>query len=192
MKFRQKERRAIEFLDKVWGHGGHDVHLVLLGFGDAAAFPDCQPLGKCTIWESLTPFVATRHPKTRRDGRPKIDEEGWHIGSPEHDLRRLLTQQGFPAPEKIERLKFIKMGQRKLRPIQFQTLRQKGEGRRSIHSPVGFRIRFSQRLDGPIAVGYGAHYGLGLFRSTNQIDEENHDPALSLQLGSQPVKSEKV
>lgn len=166
MKFRQEEeRRAIESIHKVWGHGGHDVHLVLLGFGDADTFPDCHLLNSGTIWESLTPFVATRHPKTRRDGRPKLDEEGWHIGSPEHDLRRLLMQQGFPAPEKIDPLKkFVKINQRKLRPLQFQTLRPNGNGRRAIQSPIGFRITFSQSVVGPIAVGYGTHYGLGLFR----------------------------
>ena len=165
MKFRQKERQAIESIHKVWGHGVHDVRLVFLGFGDADTFPDCQPLRNGTIWESLTPFVATRHPKTRRDGRPKLDENGWHIGSPEHDLHRLLTQQGFPAPEKIERLeKFVKINQRKLRPPQFQTFRQTGDGLRAIHPPVGFRITFPRRVDGPIGLGYYAHYGLGLFR----------------------------
>ena len=168
MKFRQKERRTIESIRKVWGHGGHDVHLVLLGFGNANTFPDCLPLGIGAIWESLTPFVATRHPKTRRNGRLKLDENGWHIGSPEHDLRRLLLEQGFPAPEKIEPLskglkKFVKINQRKIHPIQFQTFRRNGDGRRSIHSPVGFRITFPQTVSGPIAVGYGAHYGLGLF-----------------------------
>ena len=162
MKFRQKERRAIESIHKVRGHGGHDVHLVLLGFGNADTFPDCHLLNSGTIWESLTPFVATRHPKTRRNGRPKLDEDGWHIGSPEHDLRRLLTQQGFPAPEKIERGN-VEINQRKIRPLQFQTSRQNGVGRRSIHSPVGFRITFSRPVNGPIAVGYGTHYGLGLF-----------------------------
>lgn len=168
MKFGQKERRAIESIRKVWGHGGHDVHLVLLGFGNANTFPDCHLLNNGTIWESLTPFVATRHPKTRREnGRrsPKLDKEGWHIGSPEHDLRRLLTQQGFPVPEKIERLeKFVKINQRKIHFLQFQTFRQNGNGRRAIQSPVGFRITFPQPVSGPIAVGYGAHYGLGLFR----------------------------
>ena len=171
MKFRQEEewraeeeRRAIESIHKVWGHGGHDVHLVLLGFGNADTFPDCLPLGRGAIWESLTPFVATRHPKTRRNGRPKLDEDGWHIGSPKHDLRRLLLEQGFPAPEKIEPLKFVKINQRKLRPLQFQTFRQNGDGCRSIQFPVGFRITFPQTVNGPIAIGYGAHYGLGLFR----------------------------
>ena len=166
MKFRQEERRVIESIRKVWGHGGHDVHLVLLGFGNASAFPDCQPLRNGTIWESLTPFVATRHPKTRRENgrrRPKLDKDGWHIGSPKHDLRRLLTQQGFPAPEKIEPCN-VKINQRKIRPLLFQTFRQTGGGRRSIQSPVGFRITFPQPVGGPIAVGYGAHYGLGLFR----------------------------
>ena len=172
MKFGQKERHVIESIRKVWGHGGHDVHLVLLGFGEANAFPDCHLLNSGTIWESLTPFVATRHPKTRRENgrrRPKLDENGWPIGSPEHDLLRLLLEQGFPAPEKIERLEFIKIGQRKIRPLQFQTFRQNGDGRRSIQSPVGFRITFSQSVSGPIAVGCGAHYGLGLFHPLDKI-----------------------
>ncbi len=166
MKFGEKERAAIESLTKVWGHGGHDVRLVLLGFGDATTFPDCQPLNggnKSSVWESFTPFVATRHPKTYRDGRPKLDENDWWIGSPEHDLCRLLFEQGFPRPAKLERIQNLKIGQRRLRSIQFQTVRKSGNGRRAIHPPFGFRIVFPQPVAGPIAVGYGAHFSLGLF-----------------------------
>ena len=167
MKFGEKERTAIESLTRVWGHGGHDVRLVFLGFGDANTFPDCRPLNggeKSSVWESFTPFVATRHQKTYRDGRPKLDGNGWWIGSPEHDLRRLLTEQEYPTLAKLDRCQTLMIGQRRLRPIQFQTTRKSGDGRRAIHPPIGFRITFPRPVAGPIAIGYGAHFSLGLFQ----------------------------
>ncbi len=156
-------RRAVESLSKVWGHGGHDLQLVLLGFGDERTFTDCRLFGPATVWRSLTPFVPTRHPKTHRDGRPKRDAHGWWIGSPEHDLRRLIAEAGLPLPAKLERLETIVIGPRRLRPLEFQAQRYHGEGRRAHSAPAAFRLTFPQPVLGPLAFGYAAHFGLGLF-----------------------------
>ncbi|MCS7091603.1 MAG: type I-U CRISPR-associated protein Csb2 [Verrucomicrobiota bacterium] len=156
-------RHAIESLTRVWGHGGHDLQLILLGFGDERTFADCRLFGPSPVWRSLTPFVATRHPKTYRDGRPKLDADGWWIGSPEHDLRRLIRASGLPLPIKIERLETIPVGPLRLRPLVFQTLRHHGQGRRAGVSPAAFQITFSTPVAGPLAFGYAAHFGLGLF-----------------------------
>ena len=110
-------RRALESLQRVWGHGGHDLQLVLLGFGDADTFSDCRLLAESKVWRSLTPFVPTRHPKAHRDGRPKLDAEGWPIGSPAHDVRRLLTEAGLPLPKRIDPIEAIPVGSRRLRPL---------------------------------------------------------------------------
>jgi len=157
-------RRAIESLQKVWGHGGHDLQLVLLGLGDENTFVDCRLFGPAAVWRSVTPFVPTRHPKTHRDGRPKLDADGWWIGSPEHDLRRLIAEAGLPLPTRIERLSHIAIHSRRLRPIQFQTRRYHGDGRRAVHAiPVAFELTFPEPITGPLAFGYAAHFGLGLF-----------------------------
>ncbi len=161
--FNAEARRAIESLHKVWGHGGHDLQLVLLGFGDETTFADCALFGPATVWRSLTPFVATRHPKTHRDGRPKLDADGWWIGSPEHDLRRLIAEAGLPLPTKIERRATIPVGPRYLRPVQFQSQRHYGAGRRAHTAAAAFQITFAETVSGPLAFGYSAHFSLGLF-----------------------------
>jgi CRISPR-associated protein Csb2 len=165
MGFDDAPRHALEVLARsgVWGHGGHDLQLVLLGLGDAGTFADCPLFGPAKVWRSLTPFVSTRHPKTHRDGRPKLDADGWWLGSPMQDLRRLLTEAGRPLPTKLEPLDTIPVGSRRLRPLEFQTDRFHGEGRRGSQAGAAFKLTFAEHVTGPLALGYGAHFGLGLF-----------------------------
>ncbi|HVH50282.1 MAG TPA: type I-U CRISPR-associated protein Csb2 [Candidatus Bathyarchaeia archaeon] len=168
MGFDAEARTALKRLHSVWGHGGHDLQLVLLGIGDCGDFADttsgCLHFSASATWRSLTPFVPTRHPKNHRDGRPKIDAEGWHIGSPEHDLRRLIRERGdIPLPQKIERRPVIQVSGRSLRCIQFQRERKHGNGSRGDKLGYSLRLFFPQPVTGPLAFGYGAHFGLGLF-----------------------------
>lgn len=165
MGFDHTARRALETLTRsgVWGHGGHDLQLVLLGLGDGGTFADCALFGPARVWRSLTPFVSTRHPKTHRDGRPKLDADGWWIGSPAHDLRRLLAEAGHPPATKLETLDTIPAGSRRLRPLEFQADRFHGEGRRGGQSGAAFKLTFAEPISGPLALGYAAHFGLGLF-----------------------------
>ena len=165
-------RKALESLQRVWGHGGHDLQLVLLGFGEAETFPDSPVLNAgraAKVWQSLTPFVTTRHPKTFRDGRPKMDADGWAIGSPEHDLRRLIGEaqdaanRPLPLPVKIEGQVKLEINARCLSPLEFQAERHHGNGTRARQTPRGFKITFAEPVSGPLAFGYGAHFGLGLF-----------------------------
>jgi CRISPR-associated protein Csb2 len=155
--------RALENLRKVWGHGGHDLQFVLLGFGERNTFEDAELFAEAKVWRSLTPFVSTRHPKTYRDGRPKLDADGWPIGSPAHDLRRLIAEAGLPAPDRLEELREIPINCRRLRPLEFQQARHHGNGK-TAHQPArAFQVRFTEAVRGPLAFGYGSHFGLGLF-----------------------------
>jgi CRISPR-associated protein Csb2 len=156
-------RLALESLQRVWGHGGHDLQLILLGFGDRQTFGDAHLLREAKVWRSLTPFIATRHPKRYRDGRPKLDSEGWQIGSPAHDLRRLITEAGLPLPLRVEELHKIQVNSRSLHSLDFQTERRSGNGLRSRQSPAAFQITFAEKVAGPLTFGYGSHFGLGLF-----------------------------
>jgi len=163
MGFDETACAALRRLNKVWGHGGHDLRLVLLGLGQPHEFPDCHIFGRAKIWHSATPFVSTRHSKTFRDGRPKIGEHGWQIGSAAHDLLRLLSLNPTYAGAAASVHRTLSAGQRELRCIQFQTIRQGGEGRRGDGDAGVFTVAFPEEIDGPLALGYGAHFGLGLF-----------------------------
>ncbi|HEV2455341.1 MAG TPA: type I-U CRISPR-associated protein Csb2, partial [Verrucomicrobiae bacterium] len=158
---------ALRKLNKVWGHSGHDVRLVLHGIGQPNDFADCEFFRSSKKWRSLTPFVSTRHAKTFRDGRPKMAVNGWQIGSGGHDLLRLLALHphgvGATIKQLEERERPFQFGSRSLRSLQFQTTRYNGNGNRGNSSGNAFCVTFSERVSGPLALGYGSHFGLGLF-----------------------------
>jgi CRISPR-associated protein Csb2 len=170
MGFDAEARRALEQLRQTWGYDGHKLQLILLGTGERADFAgnnadagQSLPLASAKEWVSLTPFVPTRHLKTRNDGSPKLDETGLAIGSPEHDLRRLVKEAGFPRPLKMELVPHLLLGAGRIRWLEFQRTRKHGNGSRAGERGYGFRITFPGSVEGPIALGYGAHFGLGLF-----------------------------
>ena len=157
---------ALRRLNKVWGYGGHDLRLVLHAICQPGEATGCPLFGSSTTWRSVTPFVSTLHAKTYRDGRPKLDASGWQQGSAAHDLLRHLAKHPHGAGATIrqidERDRPFRFGLSNLRSLQFQTRRQ-GEGARGNGSGSAFEITFSEPVTGPISLGYGAHFGLGLF-----------------------------
>jgi len=163
--FDESARRALDTLTTagVWGFGMGDLRLVLLGTGTPESFPDSRLFNSSCVWRSLTPFVSTRHPKLYRDGRPKLDVDGWPIGSPAHDLRRLIAESGLPPLVKVEELREIVVNSRRFRAFEFQMERRYGGGTRARQAPTAFQITFPAPVRGPLAFGYGAHFSLGLF-----------------------------
>ncbi len=166
MGFDPEAQQVIEDVQRkaLWGHGGHDLELILLGFGDVDTF-DIPIFRKAKRWTSLTPFVPTRHAKHYADGRPKLDEDGWPIGSPAQDLRRLLKEDLGLTPKSISPpdTRITVRPERTLRTLQFQTERNHGNGKHGHQSGVGLTLEFDQAIQGPLAFGYASHFGLGLF-----------------------------
>lgn len=166
MGFDHDAQEVIEDVQRkaLWGHGGHAIELILLGFGNVNTF-DIPIFRKAKRWISLTPFVPTRHAKHYADGRPKLDEDGWPIGSPAQDLRRLLKNDRGIIPKSISQpsSSITVRRERTLRTLQFQTERNHGNGKRGHQSGVGLSIEFEENVQGPLALGYGSHFSLGLF-----------------------------
>jgi CRISPR-associated protein Csb2 len=176
MGFGNEERRALDGLTKLWGHGGHDVQLILLGVGRPEDFGGLDAsrgespiLAESERWISRTPFVPTRHPKATHSGEPKLDSNGRQLGSPEHELVRLLELAEFPEPFAIEPVSSTDLAGHNTRWLSFRRQRGNGWGRRAASGMgYGFRMEFHQPIRGPIALGYGAHFGLGLFVPESQ------------------------
>jgi CRISPR-associated protein Csb2 len=178
--------KALRNILWTWGFKQHELQLVLQGVGQPSDFADCKLFGRSDKWQSVTPFVSTRHTKTFRDGRPKMDANGWQTGSAAHDLLRLLALEPNWHGAKISKqpdernrpFVFGKNGERRFRSLQFQTLRQGGGGSRGHDGGMSFAIEFPKPVCGPIAVGYGSHFGLGLFQpimssGAAQLDESD-------------------
>jgi CRISPR-associated protein Csb2 len=171
MGFESEDQRALQDLNKVWCADDIDVHVTLLGLGQPQDFGgqdlergESPLLAKSRLWVSRTPFVPTRHSKVTRAGVPKMDASGLQIGSPEHELRRLLRLDEFPEPLNVEPLAGTRLGGRGVPWHAFLRQRISGAGRRTANGAgYGFLIEFPEAVQGPVAVGYGAHFGMGGF-----------------------------
>ncbi len=175
--FGSREVVALESLREVGG-SGLEVQLTLSGLGHPESFGgndaaggESPLLAESRSWVSRTPFVPTRHPKATRAGAPKLDPaSGLQIGSPEHELLRLLSLGGFPEPEAVEPVSFTEIAGERIEWASFRRARSSGNGRRAGSAGYGFRIEFPAPVRGPVAVGYGAHFGMGGVEPIKRID----------------------
>lgn len=142
----------------LWSRSGHDIRLVLLHLGHR--HPDgrgtsvpARALSHSANWRSSTPFVCPRHAKVRG---------GRLIDGPEDQVRRALRQAGLPEPQVIERVDHADTIPA-LPWYRFVRTRRSGGGAIADHRGYGFRLTFAEPVQGPIAIGYGAHFGLGQF-----------------------------
>jgi len=106
-------------------------------------------------WRSVTPFSLPRFPN-RGGGKPPRPRD-----LPEAQLTQELIARGFPVPISIKRIDgYQPSGRPMVRWLEFHTQRFKGTQGKGL---AGFEIEFAEPVAGPIAVGFGCHFGLGLF-----------------------------
>lgn len=167
--FSTADSRALSRLRKVWSIEGKgtEIEVILLATGRATDFDPASPFFRpARVWRSLTPFVPVRHAKATRTGVPKIDPaNNLQIGSPEHDCLRLLS---LTAPDlKVGGVKNLgsrlSVGLREIPALDFQRQRRNGGGTRGDHRGYALQIEFESPTALPFGLGYGAHFGLGVF-----------------------------
>jgi len=146
--FSGDQRRIVERLHRIWQRDGGEWRLILEGIGDQGVGGSLMLLNY--NWVSVTPYL---HP--------------WHVKkgfSVEHQIRRECDERGLSKPLRIEPLQSIPVGNRNLRPIDFHRFRSK----RGLTQPdrLGsfWRLTFPEPVQGPLALGFACHFGLGLFR----------------------------
>src|ERR1051325_1543110 len=132
-----------------------DVRLVLLGLGERDDFAHVPLFRAAQRWRSVTPFSLPRF-ANRGGGKPPRPRD-----LPEAQLRRELRLRGFPEPVSVTPLSGYQTGgRREVRWLEFQTRRLKG---REGYGLAGFELEFAEEMAGPLALGFGSHFGLGLF-----------------------------
>ncbi|MDD2282734.1 MAG: type I-U CRISPR-associated protein Csb2 [Eubacteriales bacterium] len=144
-----------------------EVGLFLLGVSDDSEL-NALPFGEAKVWGSITPFVLGRFPKYYRTGKPKFRDNGHQIDGPvdqvyrEWNLRRALNQT-LPELISVEPIASCSLRSRLISWASFRMWRRKGKGTRTPGLAYGFRLEFKNPVRGPITLGYGSHFGLGLF-----------------------------
>jgi len=148
--FDESAQRVLDELRKLYLRGRPAVMCTLSGLGSI------EDLTRRTqVVVSRTPFVPPRHYKASRG-----PFEAWL----QHELRRELGHHNLPAPVSIA-------------PVARCPTRTRGERRwigfrrnRKTDRPrpgFGFRVEFAEPVLAPFTLGYGCHFGLGLF----EVDE---------------------
>jgi CRISPR-associated protein Csb2 len=171
MGFESGDQKALLDLSEIWGENGLRVFATFQGFGRPEDFArrdiehaSCPLLSSSQVWVSRTPFVPTRHPKVTRAGALKLDATtGLQIGSAEHEVRRLLGIEHLPEITSAKPIAYTVLGKMQTGWSSFRLSRDNDRGKRAGSRGYGFRIVFSQPVQGPVAVGYGAHFGMGQF-----------------------------
>nr|MDQ3829096.1 type I-U CRISPR-associated protein Csb2 [Candidatus Tectomicrobia bacterium] len=130
-----------------------DLRLVLLGIGGCEDWTNTPLFGPARRWRSCTPFVPPRHQKTR--GRKRE--------TPAEQLCDELRRRGFPEPIAVREIPRCELDGRTIRWVEFRRERLFGAGNRGQSLGYGFEIELRAPASGPICLGYGCHFGLGLF-----------------------------
>ena len=128
--------------------------LALEGFGRPEDFMDTSRLFGCSDkWISVTPFLAAGHLK-------KAGYEGevnrlWK--------RREIASGSSPGPVQVNHLLHITVHGTPRRPEHFHRFRARGGERQPDAQGALLRLSFSEPVEGPLALGYACHFGLGMF-----------------------------
>jgi CRISPR-associated protein Csb2 len=137
------------------------LRLMLEGVGQVALFEGVSSYARSScIWRSVTPYL---HP--------------WHLKKPEQrsaeatlaaisaQLRKEWALRGdqLPLIDAVIELPDSLAGGRRLKPLHFHRFRSK----RGLTQPDTLgrivELRFAEPIRGPVALGFGCHFGLGLF-----------------------------
>lgn len=162
--FSAEEIEAIAAVEKVRRRREREevfhTHLVEVGTLDTMSTLPIVGDGHegCRVWTSATPYLLSRHPKPRKTGL---------VDGPEAQLRRELdlrrAKGQLPNVRAIRTLSVLEQrNARTLRWLEFR--RWRGKHKPAVPHGYGYEIEFEEPVRGPLTLGFGAHFGLGLFR----------------------------
>lgn len=154
--FDHSDLEALGSLRTIFRSGNRpEVRIVLTGLGGQDLLSEDSIFAEAQRWRSVTPFSLPRF-ANRGGGKPPRPRD-----LPRAQLIRELRSRGFPEPSSIKRIDgYQPEGRPLVRWLEFHSRRYNGtQG----YGLAGFEIEFAEEVRGPIAVGFGCHFGLGLF-----------------------------
>lgn len=136
-----------------------DLQVTLETLAETKKLKEIPLLGPARLWSSVTPFVPPRHQKFR----------GTQRENPPDQLRAELERHGLPAALDARPLSQSSVCDRVLFWTDFHRQRLSGQGSRGQGFAYGFELEFAEAVAGPLALGYGCHFGLGLFMADASV-----------------------
>lgn len=162
--FEKADVDALGRLSKIYRRGNRpDVLMALVGLGakDDPQFSNVALLQSSRRWRSMTPFVLPRF-ATRGAGKRARPRD-----TPIEQLKREARLRGLPeiirwrSGDDTDELKgYTAKGRPLVRWLEFETRRFNGS---TGYGVAGFEIEFAEKVSAPLSLGFGSHFGLGLF-----------------------------
>jgi CRISPR-associated protein Csb2 len=150
---------AVQSLRKLYTRDGMEWEVWFEGAGTLQDFlgkSDYIAQGK--IWRPVTPYL---HPWYQKKKFTVCDQ-----------IRRECRLRELPEPLSIRFLPEISVGARLRRPVHFHRFRS----RRGLVQPDTHgcfpELEFAETVDGPLALGFACHFGLGLFIPVPETGDE--------------------
>lgn len=179
MGFDEAARQALFALRKTWARDLPDLFVTLAGVGLVDGFAKSVPLTRRSRdFRSATPFVPSRFLKAR--GKDALQEQ----------VQRELEFRGLPRAREVSieleggrwgSAEAVRVGRRASdlgieldgvfhRPTShFRNFRrERAERKPPVAYALSLRLVFDDVVSGPIALGYGSHFGLGVFEPASQ------------------------
>ncbi len=144
---------ALGRIRRLYHRGDNEWKAFLESYGSAETLPGHPYLAPGRHWVSVTPYL---HPWFVKKG---LTVEG--------QILRECELRGLPAPT-VHHLEDISVPGRVMprRATDFRRWRlRKGPARQPDRRGSFWRLTFPSPVNGPVALGFACHYGLGLFRS---------------------------
>lgn len=148
--FDEATLRAMQQLKKLYTRDGSEWEVWFEGAGEVRDFYGKSAfLAEERVWRSVTPYL---HP--------------WHVkkkfGVPDQ-IRRECRLRGLAEIESIQPVSEVFVGSRPRRPVHFHRFRSKRGLLQPDTQGSFWQLTFAQTAPGPLALGFGCHFGLGLF-----------------------------
>jgi len=162
MRFGRDAEYALRRLRKTWAKGTDDIAVTLIGIGSLSSFrtvagTPLRELGKSTRWESRTPFIPPRFLKSR--GKDSLDGQ----------VRAELRARGLPDLVATPTVALpTEKDEAGLQARWFRHFARTRHNSRAPGPPPGLfhlTLIFQDAVRGPLCLGWGSHFGLGLFEA---------------------------
>ncbi len=140
---------ALGSIDAVWTHSGSKWRTVFEGEWERPSDAPSQYTGTGDIWTSMTPYL-----------HPWFAKRGFGV---REQVARECTLRGLPAPVTVESVAERIVKGRPRRPVHFHRFRRRRADRQPDRQGHFLRLTFPVSIEGPLALGYACHYGLGIF-----------------------------
>lgn len=144
--------RALDRIARLWRRDWGEWAVLLEGYGGTGDLADSAYLGTAHRWRTVTPYLYPWYAKKRFGVAEQIARE--------------CRERELPEPEvEVESIPFEGTDGRQRRPVHFHRFR---DTRKRLTQPDTrgqfVTLTFPEAIDGPLALGFACHFGLGVFR----------------------------